>query len=491
MSVNIDLKNIDFRALLGKLGALKNYMNLLVPLILVVVAGLLFVPTALLSGWLREKVKTESISRASTLDKLAEEPLSRDQYLEERKYQQAYAEDANRIERMARQTSQRELLSYRIFPSPTDTSVLIFEEFGKRFRAGIEEQIAQLKGHDAPTEAELMEHVQAIQGGQSTLADPTYYGVGGGGGRVSITGGTGRRESARQAMPGVYDAASQVVGQIVDAVCQDRAKGSGLYVSPTSVAGYNFWTGYRYVDTNEAVSDCWYWQLGYWVVQDVFDTVAQCNAGSRSVLDAPVKRLTRVGFTRADMASMGMGAYGSVATAMDGTQTQPRPQYVLSPYGGLTPPCTGRISKGDIHVIHFSVAFVVRAASVMDVMRSLCSAKEHRFLGADGHQPLNVFKHNQITVLESSVRAVEAGSSSLGDMGGIYQYGYMGGMGAGMGDGSMGVSHLLYRYGQDAVVELDLVCEYLLDRPGYEALLPDAVKKVLDSVAAQQTTPVM
>jgi len=164
---------------------------------------------------------------------------------------------------------------------------------------------------------------------------------------------------------------------------------------------------------------------------------------------------------------------------------------VLSPYGGLTPPCTGRISKGDIHVIHFSVAFVVRAASVMDVMRSLCSAKEHRFLGADGHQPLNVFKHNQITVLESSVRAVEAGSSSLGDMGGIYQYGYMGGMGAGMGDGSMGVSHLLYRYGQDAVVELDLVCEYLLDRPGYEALLPDAVKKVLDSVAAQQTAPVM
>ena len=100
------------------------------------------------------------------------------------------------------------------------------------------------------------------------------------------------------------------------------------------------------------------------------------------------------------------------------------------------------------------------------------------------------YNANQITVLESTVRAVDAASASQGDlMGGQYQYGYVGGLGMGM-DPSIGVSHQLYRYGPDAVVELDLVCEYLFDRPGYESLLPDAVKKVLDSAAAQ-ATPVM
>lgn len=487
MSINIDLKNIDFKGLWGKLAALKNYMNLVVPLLLVVVAALLFVPTALLSSWLREKIKTESLSRASTLDRMLEVPLSRDQYLEERKYQQAYAEDANRIELMARQTSQRELLSTRIFPSPTDTSVFIFEEFGKRFRAGIDQRIQDLKGHDAPAEAELLEHIQAIQG-PGAMAESAYaYGLGGGGGRVSI-GGTGRREiGGRQATPGVYDESSRVIGQIVDAVCLERAKGAGVYVSPTNVAGYTFWTDYSYVDSNESVTDCWYWQLGYWVIEDVFGTIGQCNAGAANVLESPVKRLIRVGFSRA--MAMGGGRYGGVAGA-DGTETEPRPQYVLPSQGRLTTPCTGRVSTGELNVLHFNVAFVVRAGAVMDVMRALCSSKEHRFTGFDGQQPPQTFSHNQITVLESTVRAVETGSASPGDMmGGQYQYGYAGGIGMGV-DAGMGVSHQLYRYGPDAVVELDLVCEYLFDRPGYEALLPDAVKKVLDSAAAQ-ATPVL
>jgi len=488
MSINIDLKNIDWKGLWGKLAALRNYMNLVVPLLLVLVAALLFVPTALLSRWLREKIKTESLSRASTLDRMLEVPLSRDQYLEERKYQQAYAEDANRIERMARQTSQRELLSYRIFPSPTDTSVFIFEEFGKRFRAGIDQGIQDLKGHDAPAESELLSHIQAIQG-QGATADSAYaYGLGGGGGRVSLGGGGRREIGGRQAAPGVVDESSRVIAQIVNAVCLERAKGAGVYVNPASVAGYSFWTDYSYVDSNESVTDCWYWQLGYWAIEDVLGTIGQCNAGAAHVLEAPVKRLIRVGFSRPMMAGGG-GRYGGVAGA-DGTQTEPRPQYVLPSQGRLAAPCTGRVSAGEVNVLHFNVAFVVRAGAVMDVMRALCSSKEHRFLGADGQQAPQTFSHNQITVLESTVRAVDAASASQGDlMGGQYQYGYVGGLGMGM-DPSIGVSHQLYRYGPDAVVELDLVCEYLFDRPGYESLLPDAVKKVLDSAAAQ-ATPVM
>ena len=216
-------------------------------------------------------------------------------------------------------------------------------------------------------------------------------------------------------MPGVaaggdYGMGNPMIDQIIEAVCQERAQSCGLYVTPMDVAGYNFWTQYRYdAGTEQAVTDCWYWQLGYWVIQDVFDTIAACNAESRNVLDSPVKRLIRVGFTRSMMAS-DRGSYGSrgmPTMSADGTQAEPKPQYVLTAYSGLTPPCTGRLTKGDIHVVHFEVTVVVRAGQVMDFMKSLCSAKEHRFAGFDGKQPPQSFKHNQITVLESTLRSVD------------------------------------------------------------------------------------
>ena len=48
----------------------------------------------------------------------------------------------------------------------------------------------------------------------------------------------------------------------------------------------------------------------------------------------------------------------------------------------------------------------------------------------------------------------------------------------------------MYRYGQDAVVELDLICEYLFEKAGYEAIVPEAIKKVLES-PEDATNPVM
>ena len=59
----------------------------------------------------------------------------------------------------------------------------------------------------------------------------------------------------------------------------------------------------------------------------------------------------------------------------DGTQAEPSPQYVLTAYSGLTPPCTGRLTKGDTHVVHFEVTVVVRAGQVMGFMKSLCSQR--------------------------------------------------------------------------------------------------------------------
>jgi len=478
----MDIKLPDLKAIFEKLSVLRNYMNLVVPLIIAVVAGMMFIPTALLSGGLKQKIKTESLARGSTLERMAAAPISKDQYKVERKYQQAYADDANRIERMAKEGTERELLSTKIFPLPKDTSVLIFEEFGKRFRAGIEERITQLRGRDIPTQAELAEHLRSVQG-QSTMADPRAV--------AGMMNTTGRRGAGRLPMPGTageygdYGMGNPLVDQIIEAVCQERAQSAGLYVNPMDVAGYKFWTQYRYdAGTEQAVTDCWYWQLGYWIIEDVFDTITSCNIRSKNVLESPVKRLMRVGFSRAMMTDQGPYAE---AMPQDGTQTDARPQYVLAAYSGLTWPCTGRITKGDIQIVHFEVTVVVRAGAVMDFLKHLCSAKEHRFSGFDGQQPPRISRHNQITVLECTMRAVDRSNTGTTGMG-MYAYGDMG-METGMGMGT--TSHQLCRYGQDAVVELDLICEYLLEKAGYESIIPDAVKKAVEIAAAAMTPMTM
>jgi hypothetical protein len=60
-------------------------------------------------------------------------------------------------------------------------------------------------------------------------------------------------------------------------------------------------------------------------------------------------------------------------------------------------------------------------------------------------------KHNQITVLKSDVSPVNRIKAS-----------------------SEG-----YYYGNDAVVRLDLVCEYIFNCAGYSAIKPQSIKKLL------------
>jgi hypothetical protein len=248
---------------------------------------------------------------------------------------------------------------------------------------------------------------------------------------------------------------------IVDEMCQDRAKSISVYVNPLDISGYEYWGNYTYdVNMVDAVRDCWYHQLAYWVTGDIFDTIAAMNSGHDSVLTAPVKRFLRITFT---MGLKRPRAGGGVFRGFRGRRTAApgqkreeadRPAYVLSVSDGLTESCTGRYSQkeGDVDVIHFNAAFVVGAREVLPFMEALCSAKQHQFKGyPDGNEPPQTFKHNQITILESKI-----GSPSLRDM-----------------------SHRYYRYGQDNVVELDLICEYIFNKKGYERIVPESVKKTL------------
>ena len=99
--------------------------------------------------------------------------------------------------------------------------------------------------------------------------------------------------------------------------------------------------------------------------------------------------------------------------------------------------------------------------SVLPFMKQLCSAKEHQFRGypdpnqpAQTFQPVQTFKHNQITILESKI-----GSISPNHM-----------------------THRYYRYGDESVVSLDLICEYIFDIEGYKKMIPKPVLNTLDGL---------
>ncbi|MHC4159779.1 MAG: hypothetical protein ACYSSO_11955 [Planctomycetota bacterium] len=385
-----------------KLCFFKNYSSLLVPVVIGLVGVLLFIPTQLMSSRLRERIARESISVGRQVKSLSKNTVARDQWQVEQEYQQAYKKDANQAALLVKQSSQRELLSYKIFPSPKDTSTLIFEEFGKRYRAAIDELITRINARDCPTESELQRELPSSSG-------------------FSLRGGR----------------LSEVDTTITDVICQARAESASVYAKAADLAGYAFWAEYEYFGRGAATQDCWYWQLAYWITEDVIDTIGALNSGSNSVFTSPVKRLLNVSF-----------AGDVIASAKQASDTV-GPAYVLALGEGLAEPCTGRFTDDDIDVVHFNIVVVVSAKAVLPFMEELCSAKEHRFRGYFGEEEEQIFKHNQMTVLESDIGPVNRKNTS----------------------------HLLYRYGEDAVVELDLVCEYVFSKNGYDEIKPESIKK--------------
>ncbi|UCG59382.1 MAG: hypothetical protein JSU70_07690 [Phycisphaerales bacterium] len=429
----------NFKDVLQKLSVLKNNLSLLASIIIAVVGLLLFIPTQLMSSKLKAQIEAESVRMGRQIGRM--DPVSRQQREVEKVYQDAHVKDANEIANLARQSTQREVLSYGIFPEPQTSSTLLFEQFGKRFRSGVDAMISNVNGLDRPSDSELQKSLQ------------------------NATAGTGARRG--RSMIGApsrllyrsLGARGGVNAEVLEQVCMERARTARVYANPADVGGYAFWTEYKFdTGVDESVKECWYWQLGYWIIEDVIATIGACNSESDSVLEAPVKRLLGVDFAlkRRGMASRSLGRRGAKRKKDD-----VKPAYVLSAKDGLTVPCTGRYTneEDNIDVVHFSTIAVVRADAVLKFTEELCSAKEHKFRGLSGTEPEQTFQHNQITVLESDVRAVEEGPS-----------------------------HDYYRYGDDAVVELDLICEYIFNREGYKDSIPKVVTDEVE-LLKQDTGP--
>jgi hypothetical protein len=455
----------NFKDILQKLSVFKNNTALLVPVIVALVGILLFIPTHFLSSKLKEQVQKGSITAlAAKVKRYTEDqtPPIQEESLDDQ--MEAHGNDANEISALGRQSTMRDLLSYDIFPEidVNNFSGLIFVEFGQKFRAAIEGLIESVNGRDCPTQVEIDRGLEA-----SSARTNTRRGMFGAGDPYAMgpAGGAGPMPRRLGMVAGMRGPRSEIDLKIVDQMCQKRAASAFVYVNPSDIGGYDHWQDYKYdVNMVPAVKDAWYHQLAYWVTEDIFNAIAATNAGHESLLTAPLKRFQSLSFT------MGLKRPGSrrtskaVIRSLGGRKTSQqkdeesdRPAYVIEDRDGLTESLTGRysVAEGAIDVIHFSITMVVAQKDILLFMQELCSAKEHQFSGyPDGSQPPQTFKHNQITILESKI-----GALNPDDM-----------------------LHYYYRYGDDAVVVLDLICEYIFNNAGYEPIEPQTIKDTLASL---------
>jgi hypothetical protein len=434
--------NMNPKDFLKKVSFLWSNLSLLVPVLIAVVALLLFIPTRILGGKLRSTIEKTSGQAGRTISSLMNQldDAARARRLEP--YINAYARDANQIEAMMKQTTLRELLSYRIFPDTNERTTLLYEEFSRNYRSGIDEMLRSVKAGAPPTESET---TTALRSAPQQSLYGSYGGAYGSGPARPSTLPQSQGSYGRGAGVSSY-MMTETQRKIFDTICLDKARSAGVYAGPVDIAGYVYWADWKFEERDAAYKDCWYWQMGYWMAEDVMTTIREMNKGSSSVLDAPVKRLMNVSFVFGRTTGRGLRRPGR--GGFRGKKEGENPAYVTSAKDGLTNPCTGRSCSEELDVMHFNVRVVVDAKDAMSFMKQLCIAKEHTFRGWKGGDPAQRYLHNQITILESSTAPVDP----------------------------QDFDHDAYRYGDAPAVELDLICEYLFDKPAYESMKPQQVK---------------
>jgi hypothetical protein len=433
--ITIDTSKI--KNALSRLTFIRNYSAYILPLVLIAVAGILFIVSRVMSSGLKSRIQKESIQLGRSVQTFIPQDISSRQWQVEKRYQDSLEADANGISNLMKQMTQRELLSYGLFPEPKDTSALIFEQYGQKYRQGIENLITLYGARGCPTPMEIAKALQQSRPGGPEPMDSFSDAVGD----------AGAGYSAKD-----MDKAERM---IVNELCREAARKANFYVEPLDIAGYEYWgkkpsgdvSGgevYRYRSIGQSVQVCWYWQLGYWIIEDVFKTIGAMNSQCNNVMDCPVKRLMQVSFVS-----------GSKSFALQTEDVTGAPRYIRQSDEEETAVHTGRISNDEIDVVHFKISVIIDPQVVLGFMDELCSAKEHMFKGWSGDQSPQKFLHNQITVLEVNINPVNINADRMSDSSGSHQW---------------------YYYGDDAVVEMELLCEYIFERAGYDEIKPEIIK---------------
>ena len=412
----------------------KKYTALLPSIVITMVALLLFLPTMLVGRSVKEEME-DSVKLAGNVSQLSRKVPSQDTPGQIENYMNHFEEDAEKIETMAVESSMRELIYYNVFP-PKDTSTQLYVNFGEKYRIAIENLLDNMNALDAPSDAEIRNQT----GGDSRDLRTTR---------------TTRRTTRND----------NEVDPMLDALCLKRSQEISVYANPSVFAWYDFWKEYEFLDEDQALEDCWDSQVAFWIYEDVVETIRKMNEGSQAVSSSPVKRLLGVSFTGPVEIET---SRGSNARSTQTVGFRDKPEYLLSAGGqgamggGNTPvstasvfvssSLTGRSGDKDVDVIHFAFSVLVDNRFVMAFMKELCSEKAHVFRAEfkeDGQEKSS--SHNQITILNNDISVVD----------------------------KQDPDHEFHRYGNGAVMRLDLVCEYQFYRKGYDVIKPKPVKELL------------
>ena len=436
---------------------IKKYSLLLIPAGIALAAVVVIVLTILTSRSLAKDIAAGSIQQDKQIARLLGDPHSERQPGVEKLHQDKRFNDAMRVKSLARQGTLRELISYRIFPEPTDSSQQVFDEYGQNYRVAIESLVRSMDALEAPSDMEIR---NALNESSQTTTGRRKIGYGGYNNRLGTP--TARRgtDNTRQKM--------------LDAICSKRAGEIRVYANRNLFKWYEYWGDFEYAGDELAVQDCWSSQLAYWIYGDVVDTINKLNAASQNVSSSPVKRLLGVSFREAvDYPKIrSRVAYGGVGSARRSSRVYDEgmysargdaPEYIRYAEGGVLGVETwmGRVCDDDIDIVHFSVGVITSSSAVRSFMEALCSAKEHVYRKgnkADG-EPMT-FQHNQIGILKSEVLAVERDAPDNAN----------------------------YRYGDEAVVRVDLICEYVFNRSGYDKIKPESIKIKLGQAETDEGT---
>lgn len=397
---------------------IRKYSSLTVPVVIAVVALFLFIPLFMLRGSLAKNM-VDSVKQGKTVSDMMDAP-SLEQYKEEERYQNQHEKDARAILMLAVDSSRRELISYDIFPEPKRVSAGLFSAFGEKYRKAIEDLIRSIDARDAPTEIDKKKATERI--GRTTSRARSRRG----------------RKSSRN-NKGSVDA-------IVNALCVERAKSIKVYANINLFKWYDFWESYKFENKDIAIEDCWYSQVAYWVYEDVVATIRTMNEGSDSVLESDIKRIVGINFAKPveypDKKKQSSVIEVDIA------------EYVTDKKVGLSGvmPWTGRVCDKKIDVIHFNFTVILNSGAISSFMKELCREKPHtyRVKFKEGGQEKQ-FKHNQITVLRYTHRAIDRQLDE----------------------------HIDFRYGDAPVVQLDMTCEYVFKRNGYAKIRPKAIEELL------------
>jgi hypothetical protein len=419
------MANVNPKEILKKLGFLKGIVAFLVPLLITAVGLVLIGAVLVLGARLRSNVQKESVQPANQIKSLMSKVDEVATAKQMEPYVKAYTQDVNAIENLVKGTTQRELLCYNIFPDTNERTTQLYEEFSHKYRSGLDTMLKSVKAGTAPTWSDIGEAM--------------------------------RKAGQRQVSPEMMASGQR---KIFDNLCQEKAQAADVYASQMDIAGYTYWDGWKFENRDAAYRDCWYWQLGYWIVEDVMTTIREMNKGSTCVLDAPVKRLMNMDFVLGRGAGRAFIRRGTIMQQnRGGGKAGDNPIYVTGANDAMTAPCTGRYCNEQFDVVHFDVRVVVEAKSAMAFMKQLCTAKSHEFRGWKNNEPLQKLEHNQITILETSTVPVDLQTPV----------------------------HNIHRYGDAPTVELDLICEYLFDKPTYEGMKPKQVKDDITSAVEAAT----